>query len=58
MAAVPVIMAAFSVASAKPFSVTRRICRRNASVSASTPSRANSSSSLARAKSFTVWTLV
>ena len=39
-AAVAVIMAAFSVASAKPFSVTSRICRRNASVSASTPWRA------------------
>jgi hypothetical protein len=58
VAAVAVIMDAFSVPSAKPFSVTSRICRRNASVSATTPSRAKASSSRARAKSFTVWTLV
>ena len=57
-AAVDVTRAAFSAASAKPFSVTSRICRRNASVSASTPSRAWASSSRARAKSFTVCTLV
>ena len=57
-AAMAVIIAAFSVASAKPLKVTRRICRWKAAVRASSPSRMKASSSRARANSFTVWILV
>ena len=58
VAAVAVIIEAFSRPRVKPFTVTSRICRRKAAFSACTPSRTKASSCEARANSFTVWILV
>ena len=57
-AAIPVISSAFSEDSNSPFSVTMRVWRWKRSVSWFSPSPTKSSSSRARAKSFTVRMLV